>query len=94
MMLTDAEITELAALGAEHGVGVSLPRPRGAWDIGGQSSATASVGASHAGRPGSTGVAAEVRRAVRLGIRSVLVADVGVLATLGRMKHDGQLPTT
>ncbi len=50
MMLTDAEIAELAALGSEHGVA--------------------------------------------LGIRSVLVADAGVLATLGRMKRDGDLPET
>ena len=95
MMLTDAEITELAALGAEHGVeGVAFLGPRGAWDIGGQSSATASVGGVARGQAGIDWCIAEVRRAVRLGIRSVLVADVGVLATLGRMKHDGQLPTT
>jgi peptidase U32-like protein len=95
MMLTDAEITELAALGAEHGVEVSLfLGPRGAWDIGGQSSATATVGGVARGQAGIDWCVAEVRRAVRLGIRSVLVADVGVLATLGRMKHDGQLPTT
>jgi hypothetical protein len=35
---------------------------------------------------------AEVRRAVALGIRSFLVADVGVLAALGAMKRAGDLP--
>jgi hypothetical protein len=35
-----------------------------------------------------------VRRGVALGIRSFLVADLGVLATLGRMKRDEELPAT
>jgi hypothetical protein len=35
---------------------------------------------------------AEVRRGAALGIRSFLVADLGVLATLGGMKRDGALP--
>ena len=95
MMLTDAEIVELAELGAEHGIEVSLfLGPRGAWDTGGQSSATASVGGVARGQAGIDWCIAEVRRAVRLGIRSVLVADLGVLATLGRMKRDGELPET
>ena len=47
MMLTDAEISEMAAIGAERGVEVSLfLGPRGAWDAGGQSAATAAVGES------------------------------------------------
>jgi hypothetical protein len=95
MMLTDAEIVELAELGAEHGIEVSLfLGPRGAWDTGGQSSATASVGGVARGQAGVDWCIAEVRRAVRLGIRSVLVADLGVLATLGRLKRDGELPET
>ena len=41
MMLTDAEIRELATLGADAGVEVSLfLGPRGAWDAGGQSLVT------------------------------------------------------
>ena len=45
MMLTDGEIAEMAALGAERGVEISLfLGPRGAWDAGGQSFATAAVG--------------------------------------------------
>ena len=73
MMLTDAEIRELAALGAGAGVEVSLfLGPRGAAGI------DASV--------------AEVRRGVALGIRSFLVADLGVLKTLGDMRRAGELP--
>jgi hypothetical protein len=49
MMLTDAEIRELAALGAGAGIEVSLfLGPRGAWDTGGQSLVTAAAGASRA----------------------------------------------
>ena len=93
MMLTDAEIAELAALGAERGVEVSLfLGPRGAWDHGGQSFATAAVGGVARGQAAVDWSIAEARRAVSLGIRSVLVADVGVLATLGRLKREGDLP--
>lgn len=93
MMLTDGEISELAQLGAEHGVEVSLfLGPRGAWDPGGQSFATGAVGGVARGRAGVEWCLAEVRRGLELGIRSFLVADVGVLATLGRMKRDGDLP--
>jgi hypothetical protein len=93
MMLTDREISELAGLGAAHGVEVSLfLGPRGAWDAGGQSfAAGAAVGVARADAAVEWCVA-EVRRGVALGIRSFLVADLGVLATLGRMKRDGDLP--
>jgi hypothetical protein len=93
MMLTDAEIAEMAALGAERGVEVSLfLGPRGAWDAGGQSFATGAVAGVARGQAGVDWSVTEVRRAVALGIRSVLVADTGVLATLGRLKRDGELP--
>lgn len=93
MMLTDAEISEMAELGAEHGVEVSLfLGPRGAWDAGGQSFATGAVGGIARGQAGVEWCLAEVRRGLALGIRSFLVADLGVLATLGRMRREGELP--
>ncbi|MCE3286618.1 MAG: hypothetical protein K0S64_224 [Gaiellaceae bacterium] len=93
MMLTDAEIRELAALGAAARVEVSLfLGPRGAWDTGGQSFATAAAGGTARGESGIAACVVEVERGVALGIRSFLVADLGVLATLGRMRRDGQLP--
>jgi hypothetical protein len=95
MMLTDDEIAEMAQLGVEHGVEVSLfIGPRGAWDPGGQSAATAAVGGTARGARGLEWCLAEAVRATRLGIRSLLVADVGVLATLGRLKAAGDLPGT
>lgn len=95
MMLTDAEITEMAELGAEHGVEISLfIGPRGAWDPGGQSFATGAAGGVARGEAGVEWCIAEVRRGLALGIRSFLVADTGVLATLGRLKSEGGLPET
>jgi hypothetical protein len=93
MMLTDAEISEMAELGSEHGVEVSLfLGPRGAWDSGGQAFATDAVGGVARGQASIDWCLAEVRRGLALGIRSFLIADVGVLATLGRMKRGGDLP--
>jgi len=93
MMLTDAELDEMATLGAERGVEVSLfLGPRGAWDTGGQSFATASVGVAARGDEGVRQCVAEVRRGLAHGILSYLVGDLGALATLGRMRADGDLP--
>lgn len=93
MMLTDEEIRAMAALGAEAGVEVSLfVGPRGAWDTGGQSFAAGAASGVARGETGVEASVAEVRRGVALGIRSFLVADLGVLATLGAMKRGGELP--
>jgi len=93
MMLTDAEIRDLAGLGAEAGVEVSLfLGPRGAWDTGGQSLVTAAAGGAARGDTGVEDSIAEVRRGVALGIRSFLVADLGVLARLGELRRSGELP--
>lgn len=95
MMLTDTEIRELARLGADAGVEVSLfLGPRGAWDTGGQSFATSAVAGVARGRSGVDECIAEVERGIELGIRSFLVADLGVLARLGDLKRDGTLPAS
>ena len=95
MMLTDPEIRELARLGADAGVEVSLfLGPRGAWDAGGQSLVTAAAGGVARGRDGIDASVAEVRRGVGLGIRSFLVADLGVLAELGDLRRSGELPSS
>ena len=93
MMLTDAEIGAMARLGADAGVEVSLfLGPRGAWDTGGQSLVTAAAGGIARGVQGIEASVAEVRRGVALGIRSFLVADLGVLRTLGDIRRAGELP--
>lgn len=95
MMLTDAEIREMATLGADAGVEVSLfLGPRGAWDTGGQSLATPAAGGVARGETGIADAIAEVRRGVALGIRSFLVADLGVLRELGDLRVRGELPAS
>src|SRR4249919_65937 len=95
MMLTDDEIRAMAALGADAGVEVSLfLGPRGAWDAGGQSIVTSAVGGVARGQAGIDASVAEVRRGVALGIRSFLVADLGVLRTLGDLRRSGELPAS
>jgi hypothetical protein len=95
MMLTDTEIRELSRLGANAGVEVSLfLGPRGAWDTGGQSLVTSAAGGVARGQAGVEASLAEVRRGVALGIRSFLVADVGVLKRLGELRAAGELPAS
>lgn len=95
MMLNDAEIRGMAELGASARVEVSLfIGPRGAWDTGGQSLVTAAAGGVARGAAGVEDSLAEVRRGVALGIRSFLVADLGVLARLGELKRQGDLPAS
>jgi hypothetical protein len=93
MMLTDGELDEMARLGSERGVEVSLfLGPRGAWDTGGQSFVTSAVGVTARGDGGLEQCLAEVRRGLAHGIRSYLVGDLGALATLGRLRAAGDLP--
>lgn len=94
MMLTDAEIGEMARLGAEASVEVSLfLGPRGAWDTGGQAVVTAALGGVARGLDSVAWCVAEAHRACELGIRSLLVADLGVLSTLGELRAQGELPS-
>jgi hypothetical protein len=93
MMLTDDEIRELVELGAEAGIEVSLfLGPRGAWDTGGQSLATSATAGVARGTAGVAACVAEARRAAALGIRGLLVADLGVLTVLGELRAAGDLP--
>ena len=95
MLQTDAEIEEMVALGAAHQIEVSLiVGPRASRDV--RVQVTASSGAIAAGALRGTdqlvyGIE-DVVRAVGLGLRSVLVADVGQLWVLGRMRRSGELP--
>jgi hypothetical protein len=93
MMLTDAEIERMVALGAQHSIEVNLfLGPRSAWDIGGQAKVSAAVGAAARGNAAVAASLADAERAVRLGVRSLLVGDIGVLQLLGILKRDGRMP--
>ena len=94
MMLTDAEISDMVAIGAEHGVEVSLfLGPRGTWDIGGATrTPTGGAGPRVRGRSQVEHCLTEAHRAADLGVRNVLVADEGVLWTLHQQRAAGDLP--
>lgn len=95
MLQTDSEIRRMVALGQEHDLEVCLfVGPRAAWDIGAQVRATA--GAAMAGSLRGADQLAygieDVAHACSLGLRSVLVADLGQLWVLARMREAGELP--
>jgi hypothetical protein len=94
MMLTDSEIGEMVRIGADQAIEVSLfLGPRGAWGPGGQAAATSSVAGAARGTADLAACLAEAKRACDLGIRSLLVADVGVLAVLNSARVAGELPS-
>ncbi len=95
MLQTDAEIRDMVALAAAHDVELCLfTGPRAGWDTGVQAvSASGRVlGASLRGAEQLVYGIEDVRHAVELGVRSVLVADIGQLMVLGRMKARSWLP--
>jgi hypothetical protein len=93
MMLTDAEIRRMLELGGRHDVEVCLfLGPRGAWDTGGQAKVSAAVGGVARGSGAVAACLSDAFRAVDLGVRSLLVGDLGVLELLHRLKESGRLP--
>ena len=95
MLQTDDEIQRMLALGREHGIEVCLfVGPRANWDVGVQAASASGkvLGSSLRGADQLAYGIDDVRHAAALGIRSVLVADVGQLMVLGRMKGAGDLP--
>ena len=96
LLLTDSEIREMARLGAEARVEVSLfVGPRAGWETGAQILSTAgkNLGARHRGMDQLVYAVEDVKRACGLGIRGVLVADEGLLWVIDEMKKAGELPT-
>ena len=95
MMQTNDEIKEMVNLGAENGVEVCLfVGPRAAWDIGAQATTKAGAVGSSVVRGADQLVYGieDVRHGCELGLRSVLVADLGLLSCLNTMKAKGYLP--
>ncbi len=95
MLLTDGEIREMAKLGAEARIEVSLfVGPRASWETGAQITALAgkNLGARHRGMEQVVYAIEDIKRACSLGIRSVLVADEGLLWVVNEMKKVGELP--
>jgi hypothetical protein len=94
-LLTDEELDETARLGAVARVEVSLfARPNAAWDT--SAAARAPAGGVFApvarGQEQVVACVDDARRAADHGFRSVLIADIGVLAVFAAARSDGLLP--
>jgi hypothetical protein len=95
MLLTDEEIGRMVGLGQEQAIEVCLfVGPRANWDVGVQAASASGkvLGSSLRGADQLGYGIEDVRHAADLGVRSVLVADLGQLLVLGRMKAAGDLP--
>jgi len=95
MLQTDAETREMLALGRASGIEVCLfVGPRANWDTGVQAASTAGrvIGSSLRGADQLAYGIDDVLHGAALGLRSVLVADLGQLKVLGEMKRKGDLP--
>ena len=96
MLLRESELRELAEVGAAAGIEVSLfVGPREGYDVGAH--ARTEDGSAHVGQlRGLRGLrlaAEDVARASECGIRSFLVADVGLLELVNEMQRGGELPS-
>ena len=94
-MLTDEELDETARLAADARVEVSLfTRPNAGWDASAMARSPAGAVVAPAARGQEQVVACldDARRAAEHGFRSVLIADVGVLAAFAEARRAGFLP--
>jgi hypothetical protein len=95
MLLTDAELDEMAELGRSRGIEISLfVGPRAGWDTGAMAVSTAGrvVAPKIRGMDQLVQAVEDVRRSCEHGISSVLVTDEGLLWVLGAMKQAGEMP--
>ncbi len=93
-MQTDAELDELARTAAQARVEVSLfARPNAAWGLSATARAHAGFAASAHGQEQVVAALEDCTRAAEFGFRSVLIADLGVLALFGEARVAGLLPT-
>jgi hypothetical protein len=95
-LLRDDDLRGYAEIGARHGIEVCLfVGPRAPW-TGESASALAADGKYFGWRHLSVATLAaaydDVLRAAGLGIRSVLVADEGLVQLIGQGRRDGELP--
>jgi len=95
MLLSDAEIDEMVQLGHRHGMEVCLfVGPRAPWEGTAQALTPDGkhFGWRHMGMDQLVYAFSDVERAVQLGLRSVLVADEGLLWLIDQARTRGQLP--
>jgi hypothetical protein len=92
-MQTDAELGDMAQIAAAANVEVSLfARPGAAWGLSATARAHAGFAAAARGQEQLVANLEDCRRAAEHGFRSVLIADIGVLAAFGEARSAGILP--
>jgi Peptidase family U32 len=95
MLMTDDEISEMLEIGRKAAMEVNLfIGPRATFDIGAQaySAAGKTLGLGLRGADQLVFAMEDLKRAVRLGLRSVLVSDIGILQVIARQRSAGSLP--
>ena len=95
MLMTDGEITEMGRLSRQAGIELCLfVGPRAPFDISPQPHTTGGkiIGWGLRGSAQLIYAVEDVKRACALGVRSVLVADLGLVWILDEMKKAGELP--
>ncbi len=95
MLLTDAELREMARLGAQHRMEVSLfVGPRAPWEGSGQPLTPDGklMGWRHTSMDQLAYAFDDIVRGVEAGIRSILVADEGLLWLVDQGRRRGVLP--
>ncbi|OIJ11556.1 hypothetical protein BKP35_11445 [Anaerobacillus arseniciselenatis] len=96
MLLTDDELKQMAEIGRHENLEVSLfVGPRGSWDITPMQLASAGkiAGLRSQGMDQLVYALEDVKRACDFGIRSILVADEGLLWLVNEFKKAGELPS-
>ena len=92
---TDDELDSMARMAADACLEISLfARPNAAWDTSAMARSPAGGALAPASRGQEQVVQAieDVKRAAAHGIRSVLIADLGLLSVFGAMRAAGELP--
>ena len=95
MLQTDDEIRAMLEIGRQHGIEVCLfVGPRANWDTGVQAASANGrvLGSSLRGADQLAFGIDDVLHGASLGLRSILVADLGQLQVFGHMKKTGDLP--
>ena len=95
MLLTDFEINEMLRRGADQGMEVSLfVGPRAPFEPSAMALSPAGkvLGWRHRGMDQVRFAIDDIKRGCDLGVRSILVADIGLLKIVKELKADGVLP--
>ena len=95
MLMTDDEISEMLVIGLKAAIEVNLfIGPRATFDIGAQvyTAAGKTLGLGLRGADQLVFAMEDLKRAVRLGLRSVLVSDIGILQVIAKQRSSGLLP--